>query len=202
MKKKLGNAAALLFFVGILIYLLITAVSDLTNKKDLHTINLAGAFEVLEIEHSINGLIPVGTDYYYIGIEEESYDAYIIKASPKWLEKHFDSNHMAKEAGGIRITALADKVSDYKISRELHSRAVQIEELMEGLNYPLGTAYCLNMGYKTGAVLKLIVVVLCVALTITGIYFVKNKSLVSSLFGKCWLVALIITLILMMKCVI
>lgn len=196
MKKKLGNAVAILFFVGMLIYLLITAVLDLTNKKDLHTINLAGAFEVLEIEHSINGLIPVGTDHYYIGIEEESYDAYIIKASPKWFEKHFDSNHMAKEAGGIRITALADKVSDYKISRELHSRAVQ----MEGLNYPLGTAYCLNMGYKTEAVLKLIVVVLCVALTITGIYFVKNKGVVSSLFGKCWLVALIITLVLLLRC--
>ncbi len=198
MKKKLGNAVAILFFVGMLIYLLITAVLDLTNKKDLHTINPAGAFEVLEIEHSINGLIPVGTDHYYIGIEEESYDAYIIKASKKWFEKHFDSNHMAKEAGGIQITALAEKVSDYKISRELHSRAVSIE----GLNYPLGTAYCLNMGYKTEAVLKLIVVVLCVALTITGIYFVKNRGVVSPLFGKCWLVALIITLVLLLRCLI
>lgn len=198
MKKKLGNAFLILLFVGVLMYFLITAVMDLTNKKDLHTMNLAGAFELLEVEHSINGLIPVGTDYYYIGIEEASYDAYIIKASKKWLEKNFDSNHMAKEAGGIRITALAGKVSDYKISRELYSRVVSMEEL----NYPLGTEYCLNMGYMTDAMIKLMVVVLCVILVITGIYFVKNKGEVKSLFAKCWLVGMIITILLMLRCII
>lgn len=202
MKKKLGNAVLILFYIVMLMYLLITGVSDLTNKKDLHTVNLAGAFEILEIEHSINGLIPVGTDHYYIGIEEASYDAYIIKASKKWLGNHFDSNHMAKDAGGIRVTALAVKVSDYEISRELNSRATQVEALMEGLHYPLGTGYCLNMGYKAEAIAKLIVFVLCIILTITGIYLVKNKGAAKSLFAKCWVAVIFITIILLLKCII
>ena len=196
MKDKLRKVLSILFLVGMLMYLLITAVLDLTNKKDLHTINLAGAFEILRVEHSINGLIPIGTDYYYIGIEEESYDAYIIKASKKWLGNNFDSNHMAKDANGIWITALAGKVSDYKISRELYSRTAELE----GLKYPLGTEYCLYAGYKSTAIIKLIVFVLCIILTITGIYFVRNKGQVKPIFVKCWTVVLIITVVLLIVC--
>lgn len=194
MKKILGNVLAILFFVVMLMYFLITAVSDLTNKKDLHTINLAGAFEILEVEHAINGLIPVGKEYYYIGIEEDTYAAYIIKASKKWLENNFDSDYKAKDAGGFRITALAGKVHGFDISRELQSRAENIGEL----NYPLGTEYCLNMGYKTDAIIKLIVVVLCIILTITFIIFVKPESEEKPLYKKYWIVGLVITLVLML----
>lgn len=196
MKKKLSNAFGILFLVFMFIYFLITPILDLANTKDLYTINLAGAFEILEVEHSINGLIPIGTEYYYIGFEDESYDAYIIKASKKWLENNFDSDYMAKDAGGIRITALAGRVSGNKISGELQSRAAKIEEL----NYPLGTEYCLNMEYKTGAIIKLIVVALCVILTITGIFSSKLSSEENSLFTKCWVVGLVITLVLTIKC--
>lgn len=196
MKEKLRNAFALLIIVGLFMYFLITAVLALTNKKDLHTINLAAAVEMLEVEHTINWLIPVGSDHYYVGIEEGSYDAYIIKASKKWLGNHFDSNHMAKDASGVQITALAVKVSDYKISEELSSRAAQLE----GLNYPLGTDYCLNMGYKAEAIIKLIVVFSCVFLIITEIfYFSKKKGEVKPIFVKCWLAVLLIMVVLLLK---
>lgn len=75
MKKKLGNVFLLLLFVGLLAYLLVSAVLDLTNKKDIHTVQIETACKVLELEHSINGLIPIGTDHYYIGIEEDTMDA-------------------------------------------------------------------------------------------------------------------------------
>lgn len=198
MKKKWGKPVAILLFVVImLIDFFIIPILTLTNKKDLHTINLTGAVEILEVEHAINGLIPVSKDYYYIGIEEESNDAYIIKASRKWLENNFDSDSMAKDAGGIRITALAGKVHGHDVSEELQSRAEEIEEL----NYPLGTEYCLNMEYKAAAILKLIVVGLWVILFITCRVAGKNKSERNSLFLKCWVVGLlIIALVLMIKC--
>ncbi|MGN0402216.1 MAG: hypothetical protein ACI4HQ_08160 [Acetatifactor sp.] len=150
----------ILLFAGLLIYLLLSAVLDLTNKKDIHTVTIDGAFEVLELEHSINGLIPIGTDYYYIGIEEETFDAYIIKASKKWLEKNFDSDYMAINPEGMQITALAKKVSDYETARELQTRAAQIEELQ----YPLGTEYCLDLGYRQTAIVKLLLIVWLVLL--------------------------------------
>lgn len=195
--KKFGKVIAILFLTVILLYFfLISPILDLTNKKDLHTINLAGAFEILEVEHAINGLIPVGKDYYYIGIENETYDAYIIKASKKWLENNFDADYMAKDADGLRITALADKVHDSSISWELQSRAKSIE----GLNYPLGIEYCLNMEYKTGAILKLIVVGLFVILIIAEIPAVKHKWEGNSLLSKFWIVGLLIALLLMVRC--
>ena len=74
MKKKIGNVFLILLGIVMLLYLLITAVLDLTNKEDLHTVHVDGAFAILELEHSINGLIPIGTDHYYIGIEEDTMD--------------------------------------------------------------------------------------------------------------------------------
>lgn len=194
MKKKLGNVVLVLFFIGILLFLLSTAILDLTNKRDLHTVKIDGASEILELEHSINGLIPIGTDYYYIGFEGESYDAYIIKASKKWLENNFDSNFMAKKSDGIQITALAKKVSDYKTARELYSRATQIE----GVNYPLGTEYCLDMGYKANAITKLIIFSLIIFLAFTGVKFVKNKGEVKPWFVKYWIIVLMVTLVLLL----
>lgn len=192
MKKKLGKVLLVILFAAVLLWMPVSAVMDLMNKKDLHTVRLDGAFEVLELEHSINGLIPIGTDYYYIGVEEESGDAYIIKASKKWLKNNFGSDHMSIAPEGVEVTALAKKVSDYKTSDELTSRASQAD----GLNYPLGTKYCLDIGYKMDAALKLVVFTLFVFLIGTGIYIFKNKGDVSPALAKCWVVVMIITVLL------
>lgn len=196
MKKKLSSVFGILVLVGIFMYLLITAILDLTNKKDLHTINLAGAFEILEVEHAINGLIPIGTDHYYIGIEEESYNAYIIKASKGWFRNNFGSDYMAKDAGGVQITALAGKVHDFDVSRELQSRVAQIEEL----NYPLGTEYCLNKGYKVNAIMKLFIVSFVILTIIAANIFSKPERKVNSVFSTCWIVGLIIAVIFLFIC--
>ena len=196
MKKKLSSVFGILVLVGLFMYFLVTAIMDLTNKKDLHTINLAGAFEILEVEHAINGLIPIGTDHYYIGIEEGSYDAYIIKASKRWFKNNFDSDYLAKDADGIQITALADKVHDGKICRELQSRTAQIEEL----NYPLGTEYCLNKGYKVNAIMKLFIVLFVILTIIAAIALRKPERKVNSVFSTCWIVGFIIAVIFMFIC--
>ena len=41
-----------LMVLGIAAYLIITAILDITNKEDLHTVNIDMATEVLEVEHS------------------------------------------------------------------------------------------------------------------------------------------------------
>ncbi|MDE6750464.1 MAG: hypothetical protein K2K21_15610 [Lachnospiraceae bacterium] len=196
MKKKLSSVFGILVLVGLFMYFLISAIMALTNKKDLHTINLAGAFEILEVEHAINGLIPIGKDHYYIGIEEESYDAYIIKASKRWFKNNFGSDYLAKDAGGVQITALAGEVRDFDISRELQSRTAQMEEL----NYPLGTEYCLNMGYKVNAIMKLFIVAFVIVTIIAAIALRKPERKVNSVFSTCWIVGLIIAVIFFFIC--
>lgn len=194
MKKKIGNVFLILLGIVMLLYLLITAVLDLTNKEDLHMVHVDGAFAILELEHSINGLIPIGTDYYYVGVEEETLDAYLIKAPKNWLEKNFNSENMSLQAGGMQITALLKKVSDFDTARELSSRASQIEELQ----YPFGTEYCLDLGYKQMAIKKLILFVLSIIIIITGVSIFKKTNEVKPAVVKCWLVALIIWLVLLL----
>ena len=66
------------------------SIRDLTNKKDVHIVTIHEAYAVLELEHWINGLIPIGTDYYCFGIDDDASNAYLIKSSKKWLKEIFD----------------------------------------------------------------------------------------------------------------
>ena len=45
--KKIFFVFLCLMFIG---YLLVTGVSDLINTKDMHTVNINGCKEILEIE--------------------------------------------------------------------------------------------------------------------------------------------------------
>lgn len=183
----------ILLLVGLQIYLLATSVMDLTNKKDLHTVTLDGAFKVLELKHSINGLIPIGTDYYYLGINGDTYDAYLIKASQKWLNNKFGSDHIALDVNGVQITGLAKEVSDYQASREIEKQLSRLE----GVNYPLGKLYCLNLEYRLTAVLKLIDFALILASVIMGVYISGNKGDVKPIYGKLWIAVMVIALVLL-----
>lgn len=193
MKKKIGNIFLILLACGILLYFLISAVMDLTNKKDLYTVQIAGAFELLEVEHSINGLIPTGKDYYYVGIDKETSDAYIIKASKKWFGKNFGSNHITLDANGMMLTALRKKASDYQVSLELASRVSRFE----ALKFPLENGHYLDLGYKKKAAQRIIVFILSICLAISGFYFYKKSANVKPIFIKCWIVTLMVCLVLM-----
>lgn len=169
--QKIGNVLLVLLFVGTLFYLLVSGVSDLINKEDLYTITIDGAAEVLEVEHSINGLIPLGTDHYYVGIEEETNQAYLLKASKRWFQKNFGEDHMALNPNGLTITALAKRVSNYGTDSELQNRLSQLGEL----RFPMGmSGYSLNIGYKTTAALKLFALLFILVLTKTGMPIFKD----------------------------
>ncbi len=188
MKQKIGTFFLIALFGGFLIYLLVSATLDLTNKKDVHTVQLGGAVELLEVKHTINGLIPIGTDYYYVGVDAQTKDSYVIKASKKWYEKNFGSDYKPLDANGVEITALSKKVSDYETSREMTRR---ISEL-KGMEFPLGANYSLELDYKAVAIKKIIMFVFSIILAVSGYFVLKNKGSIKPVIVKCWLVALIV----------
>ena len=194
-KNKLVNIALILLCAGILIYLLVSSITDLTNTEDLHTTTLDGAFQILQLEHSINGLIPTGSDYYYVGIVEDTYDVYLIKSSKGWLKKNFADDYTALNSNGVQITGLAKEVSDSQVSRELETRLSQLEDV----NYPLGQLCCLELDYKFNAILKLINFVLLIGLIITGVFIFKTKISGHSILVISWTVVLLISLGLLYK---
>lgn len=194
MKDKLRNVLLVLLFGGFVVYLAYSGVSDLTNERDLHTINIDVAFNVLEMKHTINYIIPTGTDYYYIGLVEETGEAYLIHAPKNWLEKNFDKDFMAINPEGVTITALNKEVSSSKTARELYSRANQLD----GLRFPLGKESCLELSYKITAILKLVLAVLIIFLWIFGVKIVKDKDVINKKYVIIYTIILFAALVLLL----
>ena len=122
LKIILGIILAACFVGGFFVM----SIIDLTNKKDVYDVEITEAYDFLAIEHSMNGIIPIGTDYYYLCLTEND-DAYIIKESKNWLSNNFDEQGVPN--GGVyNLHGLAKRESDYDVSKELASRMVQVED--------------------------------------------------------------------------
>lgn len=159
-------AFVVIFFSG---YLAVTAVQDLTNKEDLYTVHLVFGTEFLELEHSINGLIPIGTDYYYLGIDE-NYEAYTIRATKNWAEENFSNfDPDAEEYTTVEVTGLVKGISDYDVSKEIQSTAAELEDM----EFPLGATQCLELSYIKDAWMRLFAGILLLILSLTG--FIARK---------------------------
>ena len=127
-------------------------------------------------------------------IDDNNYNAYLIKAPKKWLENNFDINGQA--AGGMQITGLVKKISDFQTSREIENRLMQLD----GVALPYG-ANCINLDYKGRAILKLVAAVLAIVVVITGLIIYKDRDDVNRTYAKIWVVGLMVTLVLLLKAI-
>ena len=192
MARRVFLVLLVVLFIG---YLLVTAIYDLTNKKDLHTVQVDEAVEFLVVEHSISGLIPIGKDYYYLGVDDETAEACIIKASKSWYKKNFDESGVAIQVGGITLTSLAKEPQKFEIGRELASRASQLE----GLEFVIAPDYCLDLSYKVNAILKLVFLLTTMILVIAGIRLFGKSKDVNSTVAKIYVLLVVIDLIALLK---
>lgn len=189
MKKFLKILFVLFFIVFLFAELLVLPIIDIINKDDRKTLNIVYATEILEIEHSINYIIPFGKDYYYVGIDED-YNAYIIHAPKKWAENNFTDSY----DNMIEITTLKKKISDYDISKELYSIVSEQEEF----TFPLGYSECLELTYIKDAVMKIISGLLITILAVVGIANYKKRSELPRIAIKIYVAALALTIILIL----
>ena len=193
MSKRFMIAVVLLIFV----YILVTGIYDLVNRNDLYTINADGCVEILEVEHAVNGLIPIGKDHYYIAFDGESGDACIVKASKRWYSKNFDEAGYALAPGGITITALAKDISDYRIERELISRASQLE----GVNFIVSPDHNLDLAYKFNAVCKLAFIATAAIVAFLVRKGTKNPESMSEAEKKIVIALALVSVVLLIKVV-
>lgn len=193
MKNKSVLQMFLLGFIGMafIVVFFIMSIMDLMNRKDIHSIKIGEATRILAVENSINGIIPVGTDYYYVGLCEDDEKLYVIHAEKNWLSKHFDEEGVSINPDGCYIQALAKRVSEYSVEKELENRLQSIEGLSSGLSY----GRVLELHYIRDAVFRLIVGVLAVCEV--GIYYYLNKKEggIAPKIMKAYIVVGVITLI-------
>ena len=191
MRKGFKIFLGAIFVLALVIHLLIMPIVNLTDKENTHTVTINGAGELIVVEHSINGLIPMGKDYYYIGINEENAEAYTIKAPKKWLEKNFNSEHTALTAGGLEITALAKKL-DYKVEQEVYSTLTSVV----GITYPISASYYLDTGYVANCITRLALFAVLLFLVISFLVILKKGT--PSVFSKILAIIALVWLIVML----
>ncbi|MDD5853934.1 MAG: hypothetical protein PUD03_07580 [Lachnospiraceae bacterium] len=155
----------------------------------------AGA-EILAVEHSINGLIPIGTDHYYWAINEETMESYVILASKNWGNDTFDEDGYTIDSAGVEITGLAKKITDHDILSEITDVLDQVDEGIE-LTYPAGRTSSLDLNYKKNAYMRLVSAALILILSIVGVVYRNKVDEINPKLTKIYLVVLIVAMILM-----
>ncbi len=196
MKKKLQTVVLTIFVIVVIAFLAITGINDLTNKDDLYTVRIDAGAEILAVEHSINGLIPIGTDHYYWAINEETMESYVILASKNWGNDTFDEDGYTINSKGTEITGLAKKITDHDILSEITDVLDQVDEGIE-LTYPAGRTSSLDLNYKKNAYMRLVSAALILILSIVGVVYRNKVDEINPKLTKIYLVVLIVTMILM-----
>lgn len=196
MKKKLQTVVLTIFVIVVIAFLAITGINDLTNKDDLYTVRIDAGAEILAVEHSINGLIPIGTDHYYWAINEETMESYVILASKNWGNDTFDEDGYTINSKGTEITGLAKKITDHDILSEITDVLDQVDEGIE-LTYPAGRTSSLDLNYKKNAYMRLVSAALMLLLSIVGVVYRNKVDEINPKLTKIYLVVLIVAMILM-----
>lgn len=196
MKKKLQTVVLTIFVIVVIAFLAITGINDLTNKDDLYTVRIDAGAEILAVEHSINGLIPIGTDHYYWAINEETMESYVILASQNWGNDTFDGDGYTINSKGTEITGLAKKITDHDILSEITDVLDQVDEGIE-LTYPAGRTSSLDLNYKKNAYMRLVSAALILILSIVGVVYRNKVDEINPKLTKIYLVVLIVAMILM-----
>ncbi len=196
MKKKLQTVVLTIFVIVVIAFLAITGINDLTNKDDLYTVGIDAGAEILAVEHSINGLIPIGTDHYYWAVNEETMESYVILASKNWGNDTFDEDGYTINSKGTEITGLAKKITDHDILSEITDVLDQVDEGIE-LTYPAGRTSSLDLNYKKNAYMRLVSAALILILSIVGVVYRNKVDEINPKLTKIYLVVLIVAMILM-----
>lgn len=178
-----------LFFFGF-------SIADLVNKKDVHELEITEAAQILVVENSINGIIPTGKDYYYVGYCKSDDKIYLIHAGKNWLTKNFSSDGRSKDIEGLHIKALEKRAADYEVEKELAVRMQQIDELTPALGY----GRVLELNYVRDALIKLFAGIM-IALTGVIYFLIKKEKVVSDIWPKALAVSALVTVALVLVAV-
>lgn len=188
--KYLKGFLMILLAVVFICYFFVMSIADLTNKDDVHETKIDAAGQLLVVENSINGIIPTGKDYYYIGINEDSGEVYTIHAGKNWLKKNFDSEGFAK-GNGVSVKGLAKSAEDYEVRHELVNHTNELE----GLSFALQAGDVLEINYVQDSIVRLIAGTLLIALIILCFAATRRKEAFPAWFGKAVAVVTVLAMV-------
>lgn len=180
MKKKTAVIITLLLFGGWTFRSLISgiiglsksefaAVSVNTEKGKLCEVEVDYAARVYTIEHTLNGLIPTGKEYYYFAASEDSEIPLLIKQKPSWYNKNFDGDELAYST----VTVVGEvKRFDSDSGSELR----KVKSRLAELGAEISTDKYISGNYKTPYILRLASALLMLAAAAGFVVIVARKG--------------------------
>lgn len=188
--KKFLIIVLIASYVGVFF---VMSIMDLMNTKDVHEVNINLAGELLAVENSINGIIPIGKDYYYVGMDKTKGAIYAIHAGKHWLEDNFDVNGIA-HGNSITVKGLSKRARDFKVEKEIANRVYQVADESNG-NLAIEPGRVIEVNYVRDAVLKIIAGMLILAVGIIILIFKKRADEMPVWTKKAFLILVVVTLV-------
>ncbi len=160
MKGKIGKILIAIILIGCMIFVLISGIVELCNKENKSTLNIDAAGSAITVEHSINGIIPTGKEYYYYGFDLENENVYVIRAGKNWLEDNFDAEGYAKN-DGFTVDTYTKKL-DYDITRELSGDFSDLDPLIANKIDLNNFRDSLYVGVAIKKIISFVLILICV----------------------------------------
>lgn len=160
MKVKFGLMVLVLGFLGWMAWSVVTGISGLTKTETeeltryskegtLCEFEVEYAIEVHTLKHVIFLFIPLGTDHFYLVGTEDSVEPLLVKESPSWYNKNFDSEGKAR--GSVTI---------YGEVREFYSQSKRsirtVNSKIADLNVSVSEENYVDCDYRTTYILRLL----------------------------------------------
>lgn len=163
--KRTGQIIAYAILgIFMVVALIVMPIIDLANTDKQRELTIVYAEEYAQLEHSISYLIPFGSDYFYIGMDDSD-KLYLIKAEKGWAEKHFGDDY-----GAVEIKALITSPDS-----EVRTEFQKDMQKLGSSNFPLGVQ-CLDTQYVGSAVMRLVSGILGIILVVLGMLFAPQAA--------------------------
>ena len=175
MKQKIGYVFLLLIFGIAAGWIAFSSINLLTNSSRQKEVTIDWIGGSVEYSHKFEGIIPLGTDYYYIGVNSNTGDVYILRTTPKWVNEHFVGN-ASVDPNGYTFTAVDCKLSGSDLKKAVEG---DVQEIISTAplfaKRGLEQYHFLYPGAATPAIIGLILVISAVIFLILGIFFAVKR---------------------------
>lgn len=126
--------------------------------------------EIMAYEHTMNYLIPLGTEHFFLIFNEDGSKCMVLRADEKWAEE-FDARTGYSQTG-VMVSGLV-KSLDYEVRYDLQERVAELKR--EGISLEV-SFYCVDGLTKTYAMLNVLAGVLAIVLEIGFTIVIKKQQ--------------------------
>lgn len=193
MKAKFGMAVLILMAVGITVWCLASGISGLSKsqteapsrysqKGDLCEFEVSYAKEVYEIEHKINGLIPFGTEHFFLVLIDDDLAPMLVKANTSWFSDNFTEDGEPK-----KTVSVTGEVVEFE--RDFQSSISEINMQLAPTGQSISTSSYVDAIYLTRYIMQLsigiVLVTVCAAVIVMIMVHGRSRAAVNALTVYC-----------------